>query len=316
MTTPAFVGIDVSKDHLDLHARPTGLVARYANDPAGIASLCARVAELAAERIVLEATGGFEMPLAAALAACGLPVVVVNPRQVRDFARATGQLAKTDTIDAAVLAHFAEVIRPQVRPIPDADTRTLAALVDRRRQLLEMRTAETNRLGLAVSQVKSSLQAHIDWLSEQLDEVNRQLAALIQASAAWREKDDLLQSVPGIGPTVSRMLVSELPELGRLSSKRIASLVGVAPVSRDSGRMSGARSIAGGRAGVRSGLYMAILSATRYNEPIRRFYQRLRDAGKAVKVARVAAMRKLLVILNAMVRDNRKWDASFAAASA
>jgi transposase len=312
MTSACFVGIDVSKDHLDLHARPNGLAARYANDPAGIASLLARVAGLAPERIVLEATGGFEAHLAAALAGAGLPVVIVNPRQVRDFAKATGQLAKTDAIDAAVLAHFAEAIRPEVRPLPDADAQALAALVDRRRQLVEMRTAEMNRLGLATTRVATSLRAHIAWLSKQLAQVDRELTELIQASPLWRAKDDLLQGVPGIGPAVSRVLVSELPELGTLSSKRIASLVGVAPMSRDSGRMSGTRSITGGRAGVRSGLYMAILSAVRYNEPIRKFYQKLRDAGKAIKVAQVAAMRKLLVILNAMIRDNRPWDPNFA----
>jgi len=312
MNDPCFVGIDVSKDYLDLHARPDASAARFTNDPAGIAALLARVAQLAPQRIVLEATGGFEAPLAAALAGAGQPVVVVNPRQVRDFAKATGKLAKTDAIDAAVLAHFAQAVRPEVRPLPDADTRTLAELVDRRRQLVEMRTAETNRLGLARGRVATSLRAHIAWLSEQLDQVDRELAELIQASPLWRAKDDLLQSVPGIGPAVSRVLVSQLPELGTLSNKRIASLVGVAPVSRDSGRMSGTRSIAGGRAGVRSGLSMAILSAVRYNEPIRKFYQKLCEAGKAIKVAQVAAMRKLLVILNAMIRDNRPWNPNFA----
>ena len=316
MTTPCFVGIDVSKDHLDLHARPNGLAARYPNDPTGIAGLVARVAGLTPERIVLEATGGFEALLAAALAGAGLPVVIINPRQVRDFAKATGKLAKTDAIDAAVLAHFAEAIRPEVRPLPDADAQALAALVDRRRQLLEMRTAEKNRLALANPRVAASLRTHIAWLSGQLDQVDRELAELIEGSPLWRAKDELLQGVPGIGPVVSRALVSELPELGTLSSKRIASLVGVAPMSRDSGRSSGVRSITGGRAGVRSGLYMAILSAVRYNEPIRKFYRRLREAGKAIKVAQVAAMRKLLVILNAMVRDNRPGDPNFASAIA
>lgn len=307
-----FVGIDVSKDSLDLHARPDGSTARYSNDPAGIAQLLTRVADLTPQRIVLEATGGFEAPLAAALAAAGLPVVVVNPRQVRDFAKAAGKLAKTDAIDAAVLAHFAEAIRPELRPLPDADAQALAALVDRRRQLVEMRTAEKNRLGLAAGRVAASLRSHIAHLSKQLDRLDGELGELIRASAVWREKDDLLQSAPGIGPAVSRVLVSTLPELGRLSNKKIASLVGVAPMSRDSGRMSATRTIAGGRASVRSSLYMAILSAVRYNAPIRAFYQKLRKAGKAVKVAQVAAMRKLLVILNAIVRDNRPWDASLA----
>jgi transposase len=314
MTSACFVGIDVSKDHLDLHARPDGSAARYTNDPAGIAALVAHLAQLAPERIVLEATGGFEAHLAAALAAAGQPVVVVNPRQVRDFAKATGQLAKTDAIDAAVLAHFAEAIRPEVRPLPDADARALAALVERRRQLVEMRTAEMNRLGLASGRVAASLRAHIAWLTKQLDQVDRELSALIEKSPVWRATDDLLRSVPGIGPAVSRVLISELPELGTLSGKRIASLVGVAPMSRDSGRTSGTRSITGGRAGVRSGLYMAILSAVRYNDPIRKFYQKLLEAGKAIKVAQVAAMRKLLVTLNAMVRDNRPWNPDFAVA--
>ena len=314
MTDSCFVGIDVSKDHLDLHARPTGATARYANDPDGIAALAAHVTRLGPERIVLEATGGFEAPAAAALAGAGLPVVVVNPRQVRDFAKATNTLAKTDALDAAVLAHFAEAIRPEVRPRPGADARALADLVDRRRQLLEMRTAETNRLRLATGRVATSLRAHVAWLTEQLDQVDRELSGLIRSSAVWRETDDLLRTAPGIGPVVSRVLVSELPELGTLSNKRIAALVGVAPMSRDSGRASGARAIAGGRSGVRSGLYMAILSAARYNAPIRAFYRRLRAAGKAIKVAQVAAMRKLLVILNAMVRDKRPWDPNFARA--
>jgi transposase len=316
MTTPCFVGIDVSKAHLDLHARPDGSAARYTNDPTGIAALLARVAELSPERIVLEATGGFEAAAAAALAAAGRPVAVVNPRQVRDFAKATGQRAKTDALDAAVLAHFAEAVRPEVRPLPGADARALGALVDRRRQLVEMRTMEMNRLGLATRHVATGVRAHIAWLSKQLDQVDQELTALIEASPVWRAKDDLLRGVPGIGPVVSRVLVSELPELGALSGKRIASLVGVAPMSRDSGRMSGTRSITGGRAGVRSGLYMAILSAVRYNEPIRAFYQKLRKAGKAIKVAQVAAMRKLLVTLNAMIRDNKPWSPNVVTATA
>ena len=314
MNDPCFAGVDVSKGHLDLHARPDATAARYTHDPAGIATSLARVAALAPERIVLEAAGGFEAPVAAALAAAGRPVAVVNPRQVRDFAKATGQLAKTDAIDAAVLAHFAEAIRPEVRPPPDADARAPAALVDRRRQLIEMRTAETNRLVLATARVATSLRAHITWLSGQLDQVDRELTELIEASPVWRAKDDLLRTVPGIGPVVSRVPVSELPELGRPSNKRIAAPVGAAPMSRDSGRTSGTRSIAGGRAGVRRGLYTAILTAVRYNAPTRAFYQKLRAAGKAIKVAQVAAMRKLLVILNATIRGNKPWNPNAAAA--
>jgi transposase len=313
MNPPRFVGIDVSKDHLDVHIRPDGSAFRSPTDPAGLASVVARLLDVHPERVVLEATGGYEAPIVAALAAAGLPVVVVNPRQVRRFAEATGRLAKTDTLDAAVLAHFAEAIRPEVRPLPDEATVALAALVARRRQLIDMRTAEANRLGTAPAAVARGIREHVAWLDRQLGRVDGELAAAIQASPLWRVADDLLQSVPGVGPVVSRTLLSELPEIGTLSGKRIAALVGVAPVARDSGRKSGARSIAGGRSGVRSGLYMAILSAVRYNPVIRSFYRRLREAGKAVKVAQVAAMRKLLTILNAMVRDNRRWDPAIVA---
>ena len=308
MNPPRFVGIDVSKDHLDVHIRPDGSAFRSPTDPAGLASVVARLLGVHPERVVLEATGGYEAPVVAALAAAGLPVVVVNPRQVRRFAEATGRLAKTDALDAAVLAHFAEAIRPEVRPLPDEATAALAALVARRRQLIDMRTAEANRLGTAPAAVARGIREHVAWLDGQLGRADGELAAAIRASPLWRVADDLLRSVPGVGPVVSRTLLSELPEIGTLSGKRIAALVGVAPVARDSGRKSGARSIAGGRSGVRSGLYMAILSAVRYNPVIRSFYRRLREAGKAVKVAQVAAMRKLLTILNAMVRDNRRWD--------
>lgn len=303
-----FVGIDVSKDHLDVHLRPAGEAFRVANDEAGVAALAARLAAAGPALVVLEATGGYEHPVAAALAAAGLPVAVVNPRQARRFAEATGKPAKTDAIDAAVLAHFADAVRPPARPLPDADARALAALVDRRRQLIAMRTAEGNRLPLAAPPVARSLRDHIAWLDRQLGRVDRDLAAAVEASPAWRAKDDLLRSAPGVGPVVSRTLLTELPELGALSGRRIASLVGVAPVARDSGRHRGARAIAGGRASVRSALYMATPSAARYNPAVRAFYARLRAAGKAVKVAQVAAMRKLLVILNAMVRDDKRWD--------
>jgi transposase len=308
MTAPRFAGIDVSKDHLDLHVRPDGAAARFGNDEAGVAAAVARLAAGGPERVVVEATGGYEAPVVAALAAAGLPVVVVNPRQARDFARAVGRLAKTDRIDAAVLAEFAEAVRPAVRPLPDADAQALAALVARRRQLLEMRTAEQNRLGLAAPAVARGIRDHVAWLDRQLDRVGRELAAAVEASPVWRAKEDLLRGVPGVGPVVARTLLAELPELGALSGRRIAALAGVAPVARDSGRWSGARRIAGGRAGVRSGLYMACLSAVRYNPPLRAAYARLRAAGKPAKVALVAAMRKLVVILNAMVRDNRPWD--------
>jgi transposase len=313
VTHTRFAGVDVAKGHLDLHVRPDGLRARHPNDPAGIGAPVGRLTALAPSRVVLEATGGFEAPLAAALAAAGLPVVVVHPRQARRFAEASGRLAKTDRLDAAALAHFAEAIRPEARPLPDADTQALAALVARRRQLIDMRTAELNRLGTAPAGVARGIREHIAWPDGQLARVDGELAAAIQASPAWRAKDDLLRGTPGVGPVVSLTLLTELPELGTPSGKRIAALVGVAPVARDRGRQSGARAIAGGRASVRGGLDMAILSAVRYNPLIRGFYGRLRAAGKAVKVAQVAAMRKPLTILNAMVRDNRPWDPAIAA---
>lgn len=312
MTAP-FVGIDVSKDHLDVHVRPTGETFQAGTDEPGLATVVTRVAAAGPAVVVVEATGGYEAPLVAALATAGVPVVVVNPRQVRRFAEATGRLAKTDALDAAVLAHFAEAVRPAVRPLPDADTQALAALVARRRQLIDMRTAEQNRLPLAAAAVARGIRDHVAWLNRQLDWVGRELAAAIEASPAWRAKDDLLQSVPGVGPVVSHTLLTDLPELGALSGRRIAALVGVAPVAKDSGRHCGARRIAGGRAGVRATLYMACLSAVRHNPLLRAFYTRLRAAGKAVKVAQVAAMRKLLVILNAMIRDNRTWDPAIAA---
>lgn len=308
-----FAGIDVSKDHLDVHLRPTGEALRLGNDEPGIARVVARLAAAGPALVVLEATGGYEHPVAAALAAAGLPVAVVNPRQVRQFAGAAGRSAKTDALDAAALAHFAEAIRPPARPLPDADTAALAALVARRRPLIDMRTAERNRLGTAAGAVARDIRDHIAWLDRRLDRADRDLAAAAEASPVWRATDDLLRSAPGVGPVVSRTLLTELPELGGLSGRRIAAPVGVAPVARDSGRHRGERSIAGGRAGVRSALYMAILSAARYNPAVRTFYARLRAAGKAIKVAQVAAMRKLLVILNAMVRDNKPWDPAIVA---
>src|SRR5947209_3880502 len=313
MDAPRYAGIDVSKDHLDVHLQPEGTAFRAGTDEAGLASAVARLVGARPALVVLEATGGYEAPAAAALAAAGLPVAVVNPRQVRDFARGAGKLAKTDRLDAAVLAHFAEAVRPPARPLPDAAAAALAALVARRRQLVEMRAAEQNRLGLARAAVARSVREHIAWLDGQIDRVGRELAAAVEASPAWRAKDDLLRGTPGVGPVVSRTLLAELPELGRLSGRRIAALAGVAPVARDSGRRSGARSIAGGRAAPRCALYMACLSAVRYNPVLRAFYRRLLGAGKAVKVAQVAAMRKLLTILNAMVRDNRPWDPALAA---
>ena len=309
--SPAYVGVDVAKDRLDVLCLPAGTAFAVPNDQAGIAGLVARLTALAPALVVLEATGGFEYPLAAALALAKLPAAVVNPRQARDFARATGRLAKTDTIDAHTLALFAEGVRPPVRPLPDDDARALDALMQRRRQLLEMRVAERNRLGVAfTARVRASLEAHIDWLSRQLERVDEELAGAIQASPVWRVKDELLQSIKGIGPAVSRTLLAALPELGTLSRQEVAALAGLAPLNRDSGTRRGQRCIGGGRAEVRSLLYMAALSASRYNPALRAFSERLRRAGKAVKVRLVAVARKLLTVANAVLRDGRPWTAT------
>jgi transposase len=306
---PCFAGIDVSKDTLDFHARPSGEVLRVVNDADGIATLVARVGELAPTLVIVEATGGLEHPLAAALAAARVGVAVVNPRQVRDFAEATGKLAKTDAIDAAVLAHFAEAIRPQVRALPDEKTCELAELLGRRRQLIGMRTAESNRLGtVTAGRVRRSIEAHLRWLAKQLEQLDADLAEAIQGSPVWRVNDDLLQSIPGVGRVVSRGLLAGLPELGRVSDGEIAALAGVAPVNRDSGKFSGQRAVRGGRSHVRSLLYMAALSAKRWNPASREFARRLAEKGKAAKVILVAVARKLLVIANAIIRNQQPWE--------
>ncbi len=258
---------------------------------------------------MLEATGGYEAALVAALAAAGLPVVVANPRQVRDFARATGQLAKTDALDAQILALFAERVRPTPRPLPDESVRALDALITRRRQLLGMLTAERNRLLIAPPAVRRDVQQHIRFLERRIREADDDLHTAVKASPAWRVRDDLLQSVPGVGRVVSFTLLAELPELGRLSRKEIAALVGVAPLACDSGTLRGKRLVYGGRAPVRAVLYMAALVASRRNPVIRAFYERLRAAGKPAKVALTACMRKLLTILNAMARSGTPWQA-------
>lgn len=308
MTAPAcFVGIDVSKATLDVAARPGGAAWTAPNDDAGIAALVARLRPLAPTLIVLEATGGFETAAVAALAAAGLTVVVANPRQVRDFARATGQLAKTDKLDAQILALFAERVRPEPRPLPDEAARGLDALLTRRRQLLEMRTAEQNRLSFAPAAVRRDITQHIRWLERRVRDVDSDLEQAVRTSPVWRLKEDLLRSVPGVGPVVSRTLLGELPELGTLTRKQIAALVGVAPRARDSGTMRGKRMVWGGRSPVRAVLYMSALVAARCNPVIRAFYRRLQAAGKAKKVALVACMRKLLTILNAMIRSNTHW---------
>jgi transposase len=311
---PAFIGIDVAKDHLDVHALPSGAAWRCDQTPQALAELASRLGGLRPALVVLEATGGLEYPAAAALAAAGLPVAVINPRQARDFAKSLGRLAKTDPLDAQALALFAERVRPAPRPLPDATARDFEALLQRRRQLLEMRAAEQNRLHVAhAAKVRASLQAHIDWLSKQLDKVEAELGAAIQASPVWRAKDELLQSIKGIGPTASRTLLAALPELGTLTRQQVAALAGLAPVPYDSGRLRGQRHIRGGRAEVRSVLYLAALSAARHNPALRAFSERLKAAGKAVKVRLVAVARKLLTIANAVLRDRRAWDPALAA---
>lgn len=316
------VGIDVSKDHLDVALRREEEVqtSRFANSSEGRQALARRLSEAdseqSLERVVLESTGGYERLASAALAAAGLPVAVVNPRQVRDFAKATGRLAKTDEIDASVLALFAERIRPDVRPLPSASQKAFSALVTRRRQIQEMKTAEQNRLQTAPSEaVRSDIEAHLRFLSERLEETKRSLNEAVEESPLWREQEQLLCSAPGVGKTTAHVLLAELPELGEASRQEIAKLAGVAPLNCDSGRMRGRRSTWGGRASVRSALYMAALTATRHNRKIRGFYHRLLGRGKAKKVALVACMRKLLVILNAMVKNGTAWNPDLHASS-
>jgi transposase len=309
--TLIFVGIDVSKAQLDVEFRPTGEKESVANDKAGIKALVKRLAKLQPTLIVLEATGGYERKVAQALVRAELPVVVVNPRQVRDFAKATGKLAKTDRIDAGVLAHFGEAVRPQLRSLPDEVTLELRALTARRRQVIEMITAETNRLTMTSKAVGKRIDAHICWLEKELQRADQDLDRSIQQSPIWKENQELLISTPGIGPVSSRTLIAELPELGILNRKQISALVGLAPFNHDSGSLKGRRAILGGRAPVRNALYMAALVATRRNSVIREFYKRLRANGKLFKVALVACMRKLLTILNSMIKHKSRWSDSF-----
>jgi len=302
-----FVGIDVSKASLDVAVRPSGESWVATNDEAGIGELVARLMKLGTTLVVVEATGGLEIALVAELAAA-MPVAVVNPRQVRDFAKATGQLAKTDQIEAAVLARFGEAIRPEPRPLKDEETRHLAALVSRRRQLQSMIVAESNRLAAATKKLHKGIQKHIDWLRRELRLLERDLDDTIKSSPVWREKEDLMRGVKGIGSVSAATMLAEVPELGTLNRKQIAALVGVAPINRDSGTLRGKRAIWGGRATARAVLYMASLSALRSNPAFRAFYRRLLAAGKPKKVAITAVMRKLLVVLNAIVRDRLPWD--------
>ena len=295
---PCFMGIDVAKAQLDIAVRPSGERWAVPNNTDGVATLVEQVQALHPTLIVLEATGGLERAATAALATAGLPVVVVNPRQARDFALAIGQLAKTDALDARALAHFADVIRPTPRPLPDAQTQELRALLGRRQQLIVMRTAEQNRLAGTSGRLQTDIEAHITWLNERLATLDDDIETLLRASPLWRENDDLLQSAPGIGPVCARTLLLELPELGTLNRRQIAALVGVAPLNRDSGTLRGRRTIWGGRAHVRTVLYMGTLVATRYNPRIKAFYERLLAAGKVKKVALTACMHKFLTILS------------------
>jgi len=309
VTTPTerFAGIDVSKDALDVHVRPDGTTRRFDNTPAGITALVAWLDPSAPARVVIEATGGYERAVVAALSLRGLPVCLVNPKRARDFAGALGRRAKTDAIDAGVLAEFADKVRPPARPLAGAEAQELQALVARRNQLIEMRTMESNRLAAAVRPVRRSIEAILRVLEKEIGKADGELAAAVEASPVWKAKDELLQSIPGIGPVTSRTLLADLPELGTLTREQVAALVGVAPVNRDSGRWSGKRFIAGGRAAVRRVLYLGAHAARQGNAVLAAFADRLAKAGKAPKVIRIAVARKLIIIANAVLRDNKPW---------
>jgi transposase len=312
---PIFAGIDVSKAYLDTATRPDGKPGRDPNDPAGIAALVARLKPLAPALVVVEATGGLELPLLAALQVAGIPVAAINPRQARDFAKASGRLAETDRIDAEALAHVAEAIRPEARPLPSDETRALDALLSRRQQLLGMRLMEANRLGsCADPTVRAGLERHVAWLEAEAAGADRQLAEAVKASPAWKERDELLRSIPGLGPVASTTLLAALPELGRLDGGKLSALVGLAPFADDSGIRHGGRHVRGGRAVVRRVLYLAALSAVRYNPAMKAFKERLKARGKKAKVILTAVARKLLVIANAVVRTGRRWEPEMALA--
>jgi transposase len=303
-----FVGIDIAKDTLDVHVDPAREVLHVAYDSQGIEAVCQRLKAVSPALIVMEATGGLEIRLACELAALGLNVAVINPRQARDFAKATGQLAKTDRVDAAVLAAFARAIRPQARALKDEDTRALDDLVSRRRQLVAMRVQEILRLGTAASKpLQKSLNAHIAWLNKRIDEIDTDLTKRLRQSDLWRTKDDLLRGIPGVGAVTSLTLLAKCPELGTLNRREVAALVGVAPLANDSGKHRGKRFVWGGRADIRAVLYMAAVSAIRCNPAIKTFADRLKDTGKPPKVVIVACMRKLLTIMNAILKNKVAW---------
>ena len=303
-----FVGIDVSKDRLDVHVWPSGEAFAVARDGPGLDGLAERLRALAPQLVVLEATGGFEAVVAAAVAGAGLPLAVVNPAQVRAFGRAAGRLAKTDRLDAALIARFAKAVRPEPRPVASEQAQALSELVARRRQVVEMIGMESNRRQARGPKVLRGIERTLAALQAALAELDREIDDQVRGSPAWREAGDLLTSVPGVGPITARTLIAELPELGRITRRRLAALVGVAPVNRDSGASRGHRAIAGGRTSVRNVLYMAALTAIRRNVPVRATYERLRPRGTPPKAALVAAMRKLLTILNAILRNARPWQ--------
>jgi transposase len=308
-----FAGIDVSKSTLDVCIEPAAQTLHVAYDEAGVSQVASRLKEISPILIVIEATGGLEVRIATELVSKGLPVAVINPRQARDFAKASGQLAKTDQVDAAVLAAFAKAIRPQSRPLKDADTRALDDMVSRRRQLIDIRVQETLRLGTAASKpMQKSLKQHIAWLDKRIAEVDNNLSKQLRESDVWRAKDDLLRSIPGVGNVTTRTMLGKCPELGMLNRREIAALTGVAPLANDSGKHRGKRFVWGGRADVRAVLYMATVSAIRCNGPIKAFAERLKKAGKPPKVVIVACMRKLLTIMNSMLKNNTPWNPKIA----
>jgi transposase len=311
MNSEAYVGVDVSKDLLDVKVLPSHETQQFSNDDAGVKQLVKFSKKIDPALIVFESTGGLEMPAVISLTENHLPVVIINPRQVRDFAKATGRLAKTDLIDADTIARFARDVRPEVRPLKDEHTQLLSALNARRRQLVDMLVAEKNRLHTAPRSNRKSIQAHIQWLERSLKDINKDIDKTIKKSPMWRENDKILQSFKGVGPIVSASLLCDLPELGSLNRKKIAALVGVAPLNCDSGRFRGRRRIKGGRANVRRKLYMAAVASLRHNPMMKDFYDRLIDAGKPPKLVLTACMRKILTILNAMMKNRAYWISSY-----
>lgn len=307
-TKKAVAGIDVSKENLDLFVIPLGVSQRFPNDETGCNELVKVLAELAPSRVIFESTGGLEMLAVGIVSAASLPVVIVNPRQIRDFAKACGLLAKTDKLDAKVIALFGQKIEPEIRPLKDEPAQELSALISRRRQLVDMQTAEKNRLSAAPKSIRDGIARHIEWLEQQISSYDDDISRFIQSSPIWKAKGEILTSVKGIGPVTAATLLAALPELGCVTRQQISALVGLCPYNRDSGKVKGKRSIWGGRAAVRSVLYMATLAAVRFNPAMKVFYDRLRNAGKVHKVAITATMRKLLVVLNAMLRDNQPWN--------